>query len=235
MRQFDHAQAPSAYLLNRRFSARASGDAAVATAAYRVLTNIISTVPAGITFANKDALLQSVGRPNTPHRSRRYPTRRSRRRGSPQETPPPTAMIAAQARRRPLRAVPVGSEHSARGHWQPLLPDGTSPLDPTPWVGGVRAVFAAELHAVPHRRPERPDERRLRGGLQRGQDARRRRRGDPSTRTADQTHNAIFWQSAGVRPCCGVVSGATWPRITLHPLDLADSCAPACDDELKRR
>ena len=24
------------------------------------------------------------------------------------------------------------------GHWQPLLPNGTSPLDPTPWVGGVR-------------------------------------------------------------------------------------------------
>ncbi|MGH3763435.1 hypothetical protein, partial [Actinophytocola sp.] len=34
------------YLLKRRFSGSASGEAAVATAAYRVLTHIVSTVPA---------------------------------------------------------------------------------------------------------------------------------------------------------------------------------------------
>ena len=46
------------YLLKRRFSAKASQEAAAATAAYRVLTNIIATVPESITFANRASLLE---------------------------------------------------------------------------------------------------------------------------------------------------------------------------------
>src|SRR5215203_4780439 len=48
------------YLLERRFGATSSGDAAVATAAYLVLAHIISTVPTGITFPTRDALLASL-------------------------------------------------------------------------------------------------------------------------------------------------------------------------------
>src|SRR5215212_10766817 len=48
------------YLLTRRFSARASEEAAAATAAYAVLHNIVSTVPESIPFTNRGALLDSL-------------------------------------------------------------------------------------------------------------------------------------------------------------------------------
>jgi hypothetical protein len=49
------------YLLERRFDPRASKEAAVATAAYRMLSSIITTVPATIAFPNRESLLISVG------------------------------------------------------------------------------------------------------------------------------------------------------------------------------
>ena len=48
------------YLLTKRFSAAASEDAAVATAAFRVLTEIVSTVPATIPFTNRASLLEGL-------------------------------------------------------------------------------------------------------------------------------------------------------------------------------
>src|SRR5436309_12250347 len=48
------------YLLNRRFAATASAEAAVATAAYTVLSNIVSTVPASIPFPTKQSVLDSL-------------------------------------------------------------------------------------------------------------------------------------------------------------------------------
>ena len=66
------------YLLKRRFAATASKDAAVATAAYGVLSNIVSNVPAGIRFPTKASILASLASQYAP--STRYPTRRSRSR-----------------------------------------------------------------------------------------------------------------------------------------------------------
>ena len=48
------------YLLNRRFGNTASDEAAVATAAYLVLKNIVETVPQSITFANRATLLATL-------------------------------------------------------------------------------------------------------------------------------------------------------------------------------
>jgi hypothetical protein len=48
------------YLLKRRFSARASKNAAVATAAYEVLSSIVRGVPQSIAFPNRQALLDSL-------------------------------------------------------------------------------------------------------------------------------------------------------------------------------
>ena len=48
------------YLLNRRFGNTASDDAAVATAAYLVLKNIVETVPQSIAFPTRAALLTSL-------------------------------------------------------------------------------------------------------------------------------------------------------------------------------
>src|SRR5215211_8209280 len=48
------------YLLDRRFGNKASDEAAVATAAYLVLKNIVETVPQSIGFPAKETLLASL-------------------------------------------------------------------------------------------------------------------------------------------------------------------------------
>src|SRR6476620_4980356 len=48
------------YLLLTQFDPTASKEAAVATAAYSVLSSIVSTVPATISFPNRATLLQSL-------------------------------------------------------------------------------------------------------------------------------------------------------------------------------
>ena len=48
------------YLLDRRFGNTASDEAAVATAAYLVLKNIVETVPQSITFPNRDTVLATL-------------------------------------------------------------------------------------------------------------------------------------------------------------------------------
>ncbi|HLM36205.1 MAG TPA: hypothetical protein VK287_00295 [Gaiellaceae bacterium] len=48
------------YLLKRRFGSTASKEAAAATAAYRVLSSIVSGVPLGIPFPNRGSLLTGL-------------------------------------------------------------------------------------------------------------------------------------------------------------------------------
>ena len=84
------------------------------------------------------------------------------------------------------------------------------------------------------RGPQRAHQRRVRGGLQRGQGA-RRRRWTSSARTADQTHNAVFWQSAGG-------PALLWNGVARQPgrgpgprARRRRQCPPARDDEPERR
>jgi hypothetical protein len=84
------------------------------------------------------------------------------------------------------------------GHWQPLLnPDGTPMLDPTPWVGGVRPFL---LKSPSQFRTDGPQALRSRAWAKDFNEV-KRLGGDgittPSARTAEQTHIALFWQSAG--------------------------------------
>jgi hypothetical protein len=183
------------YLLKRRFSARASEEAAAATAAYAVLTNIVSSVPASISFPNRATLSQSLAAqyaaslaaiPDTPFR----------RQGIAAGSAAADAMIAARAddgRFGPSQWVPS----SAPGHWQPLLPNGTSPLDPTPWVGGVRPFLLESSSQFRTAGPNALTSAAYTADFNEVKAL----GGDgvvtPSARTADQTHNAIFWQSAG--------------------------------------
>jgi hypothetical protein len=181
------------YLLKRRFGATASKEAAVATAAYRVLVHLVSTVPASIPFPNRASLLQALALeyaaslapiPDTPFK----------RMGINAGNAAAEAMIAARqgdGRFGPSQWVPLVGP----GYWQPLLnPDGTPMLDPTAWVGGVRpfllqspsqfrtagplpltsAAYAAEFNEV-----------KALGSL------------NSMVRTPEQTHNALFWQSTG--------------------------------------
>ena len=70
------------YLLKRRFGNTASDEAAVATAAYLVLKNIVETVPQSITFPNRASPACDARVAVRSLRRTRYPTRRSRIRGS---------------------------------------------------------------------------------------------------------------------------------------------------------
>jgi hypothetical protein len=186
------------YLLKRRFAATASKEAAVATAAYDVLSHIVSTVPANIPFPTKGSVLQALASqyasslgaiPDSPFKAQ----------GIAAGNAAAKAMIGAReddGRFGPSQWVP----NTAPGHWWPLTNPVTGQLilDPTPWVGGVKpflmrsssqfrtagpralgsAAYAAEFNEI-----------KMLGG-------------DgvvtPSARRPEQTYIARWWQSTPV-------------------------------------
>jgi hypothetical protein len=126
------------YLLKRRFPPATSKEAAVATAAYRVLSNIVSTVPASIPFPNRETVLQSLADKYTASLAP-IPDSPFKTLGIAAGNAAADAMIAARqndGRFGPSQWVP----NTAPGHWWPLTNPTTGQpiLDPTPWVGGVR-------------------------------------------------------------------------------------------------
>jgi hypothetical protein len=126
------------HLLNRRFEATASKEAAAATAAYTVLSNIVSTLPASIPFPSKESVLQSLASQYASSLGA-IPDSPSKAQGVAAGKAAAEAMIAARVgdgRFGPSQWVP----NPAPGHWQPLTDPATGRpvLDPTPWVGGVK-------------------------------------------------------------------------------------------------
>ena len=120
------------YLLDRRFSARASQEAAVAYAAYGVLSSIVSTVP-NITDGARAAVLATLLAQRNASVDP-IPDSPFKRRGIEAGIAAADAMIAARTndgRFGPSQWVPM---IGVVGHWQPL--PGTA--DPTPWVGLVK-------------------------------------------------------------------------------------------------
>jgi hypothetical protein len=205
------------YLLKRRFPSRTSEEAAVATAAYRVLSNIVSTVPASIPFPSRESVLQSL--------AERYaaslaliPDSQFKTLGIAAGNAAADAMIAARqndGRFGPSQFVPNANP----GFFDPVAPNGTTVLDPTPWVGGVKPflmlsssqfrsagplalnspAYAAEVNEV----------KALGGdGLV-----------TPSARTATQTYIAKWWQSNVVASWNDVAR----QLIARNHLDAADS------------
>jgi hypothetical protein len=205
------------YLLDRRFGNTASDEAAVATAAYLVLTNIIESVPQSITFPTRASVLASLETQYNASTSA-IPDSPFKDMGIAAGTAAAQAMINARTddgRFGPSQFVP----NLNPGHWDPVAPNGTTVPDPTPWVGDVRpflmqsssqfrtagplaldsAAYAAEVNEV-----------KAIGG-------------DgvvtPSTRTPTQTYIAKWWQSNPV---------ASWNQvarelIARNGLDVIDS------------
>jgi hypothetical protein len=180
------------YLMGRRFSAAASTDAAVATAAYEVLANIVSTVPS-ISDAAREAALQSLvtsyanslaGVDDGP----------SKTEGVDAGHAAAQAMIAARqndGRFGPSQWVP----NSSPGHWSPLLDTNNNPiLDPTPWVGGVKPFLiesSSQFRSVDPLAIDSPayaeelNEVKAKGSAT----------APPDVRTPTQTYIARWWQS----------------------------------------
>jgi hypothetical protein len=209
------------YLLKRRFSASASQDVAAATAAYRVLSNIVSTVPASIAFPNRASLLESLAAaydaslgavPDSPFKTQ----------GIAAGNAAADAMIAAReddGRFGPSQWVP----NSAPGHWQPLLPNGTSPLDPTPWVGGVEPFLMQSSSQFRSDGPQALDSVAYAADLNEVKAL----GGDgvvtASARTAEETHDAVFWQSVGGPALLWNGVARNLAEDPAYQLDLADS------------
>lgn len=205
------------YLLRTRFHPKASRDAAVATAAYRVLSNIVATVPASILFPNRASLLGSLATEYATSLAA-IPDTRWRSRGIAAGNAAAEAMIAARegdGRFGPSPWVP----NFDPGHWQPLLnADGTQMLDPTPWVGGVRPFL---IRSSSQFRTKGPRELSSAAWARDFNEVKALGSMNSTARTLEQTHIALFWQS-NVPPTWNEVARnlAEDPR---YAVDLADS------------
>jgi hypothetical protein len=180
------------YLLQRRFGATASTDAAAATAAYDVLTELVSTAPERAPFPGRAALLQTL--------SSEYATSLAaiddgpfKQQGIAAGHAAADAMLEARendGRFGPSQWVP----DTAPGHWWPLLNAAGQPiLDPTPWVGGVEPFLIQSSSQFRTAPPLALDSAAY---AEEFNDVKDLGRATGSTRTDDQTYVAKWWQSA---------------------------------------
>jgi hypothetical protein len=183
------------YLLTRRFSARASQDAAVAAAAYGVLRDIVSTVPTPLLLeATRTTLLSSL--------ATQYANALAAIADGPFKTQgldageaAAAAMIAARqddGRFGPSQWVPS----TAPGHWQPQLNAAGLPiLDPTPWVGAVDPFVVESSSQF---RTAGPNALSSAEWAREFNEVKAIGRATGSTRTDQQTYIAKWWQSTPV-------------------------------------
>lgn len=182
------------YLLDTRTGARASIDAAVATAAYDVLSQLVSTAPERAPFPGRAGLLSTL--------SSAYATSLGsiddnafKKQGIAVGHAAAAAMLDAResdGRFGPSAWVP----NPAPGHWQPLLSaTGVPVLDPTAWVGNVRPFLIQSSSQFRSAPPPALDSQRWATELN---EVKRLGRATGSTRTDDQTYIARWWQSAPV-------------------------------------
>ena len=181
------------YLLKRRFAATASREAAVATAAYRVLANIVSSVPEDISFPNQQTLQQQL--------DASYAASLAAVQDGPFKSQGMAAGNAAAdamigARQGDGRFAPFTFVlNSAPGHWQPLSnPDGMPILDPTPWVANVRPFL---IQSPSQFRTAGPNALTSTAWARELNEVKALGSVNSSVRTPEQTHIALFWQSAG--------------------------------------
>jgi hypothetical protein len=180
------------YLLNRRFGNTASDEAAVATAAYLVLKNIVETVPDNL-LPTKGTLLATLASQYLAAKNA-VPDSPFKNMGIAAGTAAAQAMI--DARKDDGRFGP--SQFVANpnpGYWDPVAPNGTNAPDPTPWVGGVEPFLMQSSSQF-----RSPDPYALASAAYAADVNEVKAIGGdgvvtPSTRTANQTYIAKWWQS----------------------------------------
>jgi hypothetical protein len=180
------------YLLKRTFPSTASKEAAVATAAFTVLSNIIATVPDSIAFPNEGTLLTLI----TNERDKSLAA-------IPNDQRKTDGIAAGLAAAERMIAVRQGDgrfgpsqwdQRTGPGFWQPLLPNGTSPPDPTPWVGLVEPFL---MPTSSYFRSDGPNALTSNQYAKEFNEVKALGSVNSTARTPEQTHNAVFWQSAG--------------------------------------
>jgi hypothetical protein len=178
------------YLLKRRFGNRASDEAAVATAAYLVLKNIVETVPQSISFPTRGTVLASLKTQYNASKNA-IPDSPFKNQGIAAGTAAAQAMIETRqgdGRFGPSQWVPS----SAPGHWS-LLPGQAN--DPTPWVGGVKPFL---LQSSSQFRSAGPPSLTSAAWAADFNEVKALGRATGSTRTDEQTYIARWWQSTPV-------------------------------------
>lgn len=205
------------YLLGTPFVPTASKDAAAATAAYRVLSNIVSTVPATIAFPNRASLLASLDSAYSASLAT-VPDGASKDAGVTAGTAAANTMLAARANDGRFGPSPWVSD-TRPGHWQPLLnPDGSRQLDPTAWVANVRPFLLCSPSQFRSAGPNALDSRDYAADVN---EVKALGAASGSMRSDEQTHNAIFWQTAGGP--AWLWNGAARVLVDSRGLDLGDS------------
>ena len=182
------------YLLKRRAGAKASIDAAVATAAYDVLSNLVSTAPERAPFPGRAGLLSTLSTEYAASLGA-IDDNAFKKQGIAVGHAAAEAMLDARegdGRFGPSQWVP----NSAAGHWQPQLNAmGQQILDPTPWAGGVKPFLiqsSSQFRSVP------PPALGSAQWAAEFNEVKSLGRATGSTRTDDQTYKARWWQSAPV-------------------------------------
>jgi hypothetical protein len=183
-----------AYLLTTQFNPTASKEAAVATAGYRVLSNIVQTVPPSIPFPNRTALQESLNAAYDASLNA-IPDGEAKTEGIAAGNAAADAMITARQNDGRFGPSPWVPNYEP-GHWQPLLnPDGTLQLDPTAWVANVRPFL---IQSPSQFRTDGPNALTSDAYAEDFNEVKALGRIDSATRTAEQTHIALFWgQNAG--------------------------------------
>jgi hypothetical protein len=187
-------QRHQAYLLTTQFNPTASKEAAVATAGYRVLSNIVQTVPPSIPFPNRTALQESLNAAYDASLNA-IPDGEAKTEGIAAGNAAADAMITARQNDGRFGPSPWVPNYEP-GHWQPLLnPDGTLQLDPTAWVANVRPFL---IQSPSQFRTDGPNALTSDAYAEDFNEVKALGRIDSATRTAEQTHIALFWgQNAG--------------------------------------
>jgi hypothetical protein len=180
------------YLLSTRFNPTASKEAAIATAAYAVLSNIVQTVPLSITFSNRASLLQSL---DTSYATSLavIPDGQSKSEGIAAGNAAADAMITARQNDGRFGPSPWVANYNV-GHWQPLLVNGQPQLDPTAWVANVRPFL---IQSPSQFRTDGPNALISTAYAEDFNEVKALGLVNSTARTSEQTHIAIFWQSAG--------------------------------------
>jgi hypothetical protein len=203
------------YLLKKRTGARASIDAAVATAAYDVLSELVSTAPERAPFAGRAGLLSTLSSEYAASLDA-IDDNAFKMQGMTIGHAAAKAMLEARVgdgRFGPSQWVP----DSRVGHWQPLVNAMGQPiLDPTPWVGAVKPFLiqsSSQFRSVP---PPALDSEQWANEFNEVKDL---GRSNSLTRTGEQTYIAKWWQSAPVLSWNEVAR----QLIARNNLDAADS------------
>jgi hypothetical protein len=189
------------YLLKKRTGAKASIDAAVATAAYDVLATLVSTAPERAPFTGRAGLLIALSNERATSLGA-INDGASKRQGIAIGHAAAKAML--DSRVDDGRFGPSQwSQETGLGKWQPLInpANGQPILDPTPWVGGVKPLLiqsSSQFRSVPPPALSSPE------WAAQFNEVKDIGRADSATRTVMQTYIAKWWQFA---------PGLTWNEV----------------------